>query len=469
MKILFVVHGYPPTAMAGTELCARRLCVALRDMGHAVSVFTREELLGWPEYKMLRGELDGIPVLRVVNNFTTLDTQGRYEHHPRIEEIFEECLDREKPDLVHVQHLAGASWGIPGIAGRRGIPVVISLHDYWYACARVQLLRPDGSLCPGPDGGRNCARACGRGTLASKASAAAGRIKYAAGFTGSLPAERACLAACGALQRIFFRGRTRQLERLYGERCAKLLGCLGEADALIAPSARAREIYAAIGVPAERILVIPHGAPPFPGLPAGSALAPYDGTRPLVIGYAGTVMPHKGVITLLRAVRRFPPSRVRLAVYGRAYPARFERFFNKVAGRFPAGQVTVRGMYRPEDLPAILAGVDLLAIPSLWHETFNLVLWEAWAAGLPVLASRVGALADFVRDGVDGLVFPPGDWRALSAAIGAVIERPAVLGELRKNLPRLCESIEENAWRYEEVYTRILAGRSGCGRGERAR
>jgi glycosyltransferase involved in cell wall biosynthesis len=462
MKILFVVNGYPPTAVAGTELCARRLCAALKERGHGVSVLAREEHPGWPEYKVLRGELDGIPVVRVVNNFTRLETRGCFEHHPPIEELFARMMDAERPDLVHVQHLAGISWGIPDIVRGRGVPLVVSLHDYWYACVRVQLLRPDGTRCPGPDGGRNCARHCARGALAALGAAALERSRQLAGYTGRIPGERACLSALAFLQPILFRGRSRRLRRRLGERCQKLLGALAGADALIAPSPRAREIYASLGIPAERITVIPHGAPPAPRPPAGGGLPPYDGSRPLVIGYAGTIMPHKGVVDLLAAVRRHPPSRVRLVLHGRAYPARFERYFKKAAGRLPKGQAAVFGMYGPEQLPGILAGVDILAIPALWHETFNLVLWEAWAAGVPVLASRVGALLDSVRDGVDGLTFPPGNRRALAERIGEILARPALLGELRNNLPRFPIGIEENARRYEELYARLLAGRAAA-------
>lgn len=461
MKLLFVVNGYPPTAVAGTEVCTRRLCAALKGRGHAVSVLAREERPGWPEYKLLEGELDGIPVTRVVNNFTRLDAPGLFERHPRVEEIFAGWMDRERPDLVHVQHLAGTSWGIPGIVRARGVPLVISLHDYWYACTRAHLLRPDGGPCSGPDGGKNCARYCGRGALAYLAAGALERARYLSGFTGHVPGQRACLAALASLQPLLFPGRSRRLLRAFGERCAKLLGALASADALVAPSARAREIYASLGVPAEKIAVISHGAPPFSGRLEGSGLPPYDGSRPLVVGYAGTITPHKGVVTLLAAVRRHPPSRVRLVLRGRAYPPRFERYFRRAAGRLPTGQVTVGGMYGTEELPGILAGMDIVAIPSSSHETFSLVLWEAWAAGLPVLASRVGALADSVRDGSGGLTFPPGDRRALAGRIGALLARPALLAELRNGLPRTPMSLEENARRYEELYRGVLE-RRGC-------
>lgn len=467
MKILVVVHGYPPTAVAGTEICAERLCAALKGMGHDVSVIAREERFGCPEYKIMQDERDGIPVMRIVNNFTRLSRRYLYDYHPRIEEIFEDELARLKPDLVHVQHLSGASWGIPLIVKKHGIPLVVSLHDYWYACERVQLLRPDGTICSGPDGGLNCARYCAHGALSLMASAAIERIKWGLGLLGDLPGEKIALKALAAVQPFAMPRKTKRLRRVYGERCARLLHNLGRADVLVAPSEKAREIYGSLGVPKDRITVIPHGAPPIPEARAGSPAGGYDGARPLVVGYVGTVMPHKGVATLLKAVKGFGPGKVALKIYGRAYPPRFAGFIAKAIRRFPRGQVEIRGMYQPGELQRILAGLDVVAIPALWHETFNLVLWEAWASRLPVVASRVGALSDFIKDGVDGLTFAPGRWKELRAQIKRIVDDPCLPAALRENLPRSCMSIEENARRYEELFTTVKSQiprlRRGCG------
>lgn len=453
MKILVVVHGYPPTAVAGTEICAERLCAALKEMGHDVSVIAREERFGYPEYKIMRDDRDGIPVMRVVNNFTKLSRRHLYDYHPRIEEIFEEELLRLKPDLVHVQHLSGASWGIPVIVKKHGVPLAVSLHDYWYACERVQLLRPDGTICPGPDDGLSCSRHCAHGSLSLMASAVIERLRWGFGLLGPLPGEKIILKTLAAIQPLAMPRKTNRLRRAYGDRCARLLHNLGKADILIAPSEKAREIYGMLSVPKERIAVIPHGAPPFPE--ASASTAGYDGTRPLVVGYVGTVMPHKGVATLLEAIRGFKPHKVVLRIYGRPYPQRFARFVAKAIKRFPRGQVEIQGMYQPDELPRIMAGLDVVAIPALWHETFNLVLWEAWASRLPVIASRVGALSDFIKEGVDGLTFTPGNWRELRAQLARIVEDPALLAALRKNLPRSCMSLEENAKMYEELFTTV--------------
>ncbi|MDD5557753.1 MAG: glycosyltransferase [bacterium] len=465
LKILFIVHGYPPTAMAGTEICARRLCAALRRAGHEPFVILREERPGQPEYKIIRDELDGVPLLRVVNNFTRLEERRLYDFHPRIEEIVGEELARLGPDLVHIQHLAGASWGIPRMVKGRGIPLVVSLHDYWYACERVQLLRPDMTICPGPDGGRACALHCARRSLPAMAAAALERVAGAGGHTAPLAVAKRISGPLAAVQKALFRRRTGRLARAYGDRCRRLMGGLAEADILIAPSEKARAVYAALGVKADSIIVIPHGAPPPAAEAAAGGRAPYDGRRPLAVAYIGTIMPHKGIVTLLRAVRGTPPGAVTLAMHGRPYPERFARYVGKVVRRFPPGRVSLSGMYAPGDLGRILAEADILAIPSLWHETFNLVLWEAWAAGLPVIASRVGALSDFVRDGDGGLSFEPGDWRGLRDRIMRVARDPSLLARLRRPLPRFPMGVDENAARYGEVYAALLAG----GRGGAAR
>ncbi|HIE47790.1 TPA: glycosyltransferase, partial [Candidatus Bipolaricaulota bacterium] len=150
------------------------------------------------------------------------------------------------------------------------------------------------------------------------------------------------------------------------------------------------------------------------------------------------------------------PSRVRLKIYGRVYPLRYARFIEKAVKRFPQGQVESHGRYSPDELPDIFAQLDVLVIPTRWHETYNLVLWEAWGAELPVIVSRVGALADVVREGVDGLTFSPGDWRELRAVIERIAEAPGLIEEMRRNLPRVGITIEENVRRYEELFRGVV-------------
>ncbi|MCS7287413.1 MAG: glycosyltransferase, partial [Anaerolineae bacterium] len=113
------------------------------------------------------------------------------------------------------------------------------------------------------------------------------------------------------------------------------------------------------------------------------------------------------------------------------------------------------GRLNREEVWNALAQVDVVAVPSLWYETFSLLISEAFAAGLPVLASRLGALAERVRDGVDGLLLPPGDVVAWRAAIQRLIDDPDLLARLRANV-RPPMTMEEHVERLEELYSKCL-------------
>ena len=74
-------------------------------------------------------------------------------------------------------------------------------------------------------------------------------------------------------------------------------------------------------------------------------------------------------------------------------------------------------------------------MPTLWYETYSLIVQEAYAAGLPVVASRIGVMPEVVNDGVSGLLFPPGDARALGQILLGLSREPARLASLRAGLP----------------------------------
>ncbi|MEZ5987657.1 MAG: glycosyltransferase [Planctomycetota bacterium] len=95
-----------------------------------------------------------------------------------------------------------------------------------------------------------------------------------------------------------------------------------------------------------------------------------------------------------------------------------------------------RGPFDPSELPRVLSGLDVIAIPSLWLENLPLVLLQARAAGIPVVASAVGGIAPFVREGDDALLFPPGDAPALSRCPRRPARRRDPAAHLRARPPR---------------------------------
>ena len=132
--------------------------------------------------------------------------------------------------------------------------------------------------------------------------------------------------------------------------------------------------------------------------------------------------------------------RVRLSVVGdlEAFPDYATRV--RESSTYPG--VHFRGRIPNAKLWEFLAEVDVVVVPSLWYETAVLVIQEAFAAGVPVIASDLGAMVERVRGGVDGLLVPPGDPVALAAAIGDLLEQPERMAGLRAGI-RPVRTIQE--------------------------
>ncbi len=136
MKVLTVAHGFPPEQMAGAELYAFRTARGLRARGFDVQVLAPSARPGAREYALVDEVVDGIPVRRLINNFRDLHRLASTYANPEIEAVFEQVLAEECPDVVHIHHTIGTSGRTAELARARGAVVIITLHDFWYHCAR---------------------------------------------------------------------------------------------------------------------------------------------------------------------------------------------------------------------------------------------------------------------------------------------------------------------------------------------
>ena len=169
----------------------------------------------------------------------------------------------------------------------------------------------------------------------------------------------------------------------------------------------------------------------------------------LRIGYLGGLAWQKGVHVLVEAFNRLPPDRAELTVYGDPRP--FPDYVARLRALAHHPRIRFAGPYAPEDRWRVLADLDLVVVPSVWPEISSLVTQEAFAAGVPVVAARVGALAGRVRDGVDGRLVPPGDVRALAAVLADLAQRPDELARLRQGV-RPPRTLGEHVAEIEGIY-----------------
>ena len=171
------------------------------------------------------------------------------------------------------------------------------------------------------------------------------------------------------------------------------------AAAVIALTPSAAGLLRGDGIPAGRVHVIPPGYDP--ALFAAAAADPFPGLPRPRVAYLGRLAPQKDVGTLLEAFARLPAGAQLLVVGdGPDRPALARR-----AQRF-GSRVHFTGFVPHVQVPAVLRNVDMFVLPSR-YEDLSSALIEAMAAGLPVVATRVGGTADLVHDGVNGLLVAP--------------------------------------------------------------
>lgn len=272
----------------------------------------------------------------------------------------------------HVAHFHNTfplfSPSVYSAAHRAGVAVVQTLQNYRLACPAATLLR-DGKPCedcvgravPWPAVLHGCYRG--------------GRLVSAA-VAGMLSVHR----AAGTWAR--------------------------EVDAYIALTEFGREILVRAGLPAERVLVKPNCLSDDPGE------GPHDGGYAL---FVGRIDGSKGIEPMLAAWRELG-GEIPLRVVGTGPVEHLLR-------SAPPG-VEWLGAQDHAAALELMRRASALVVPSIWYEGFPLAIAEAFATGLPVIASRIGAISAIVEDGRNGVLFEPGSPRALAGAVRAAFESP---------------------------------------------
>ena len=341
----------------------------------------------------LRGALEarGVEVRLLDTGATQAPTQGlpgsgllREVHRAAAEEQLVTALGRWRPDAVHVHGPLGLSRALT----RTSVRVMWTLHDALPICPRVHLHRGAGQACPGPLGGLRCGP-CLRprwGGLAAPALVA----------------------------------------RQWAWRCA-----LRAADRLLVPSRYLAGELLRAGAPGEAMELLP----PATAAPPRLARRPAPEAPPRFV-YLGDLRPAKGPALAVEALRRASTPGRRLELWGAAAPEG-----SRGAGALDGPGVITRGPYEAQDLGRILDGAAAVVVPSAVRESFGRTANEALLRGVPVIAADHGALPEQVVDGVNGLLFVPGDASALAAALDHAAQAPWAPHARWPRPPRLDDTV----------------------------
>ena len=407
MRVCLLTHALTPHEVTGVENHTAQLAAALARAGCEVQVFAPCPLEGTWRLAQRVEERCGYEVHWLALGERRPDEEG---NEPGAAEAFGRYLDRERPQLVHAQHLIGLGPLLVAEAKGRGIPFVFTAHDAWLVCEEYRLLRPDFvALDPAETD------ALGRVFLARKLL---DRLLPGADHQGLVLERdlndegRALLAdvldgdpRTAGFESEEIEGMRRRAERARSAR----LEALRAVDLVLSPTEFLAEVLRSGGVEA-----------PLEVEPCGIDLAPFQELERtervsgalLRVAFLGGVSKHKGLHDLLEAADGLEG--VALRVHGtssdRAYSERC-RALAAAAGAEWCGPFT------HDELPGILAATDVVVVPSKWPENAPFVIREAFAAGVPVIAADVGAMRESVRDGVDGWLYPAGDVLALRARL----------------------------------------------------
>jgi glycosyltransferase involved in cell wall biosynthesis len=349
-----------------------------------------------------------------VDGLNPLVLLGKTIWNRQIHQELRALMQREKPDLVHIHNtfplISPAAYYA---ANDEAIPVVQTLHNYRLLCPAGTLFR-EGHVCeecvgrsiPWP----SVAHACYRGSRAESAAGAA------------------MLATHNYLQ-------------TWNKSIA----------AYIALTHFARNKFIEAGFPAAKIAVKPNYLQSDPGLGEG---------RGNFALFVGRLTPEKGIGTLLEAWRAIGQDLpLQIAGDGPLAPE-VEKATNEIAG-----VNWLKWLPRNEILQR-MKDASVLILPSTWYEGFPMILAEAFAVGLPVIASDLGSMSSIVDHQRTGLHFEPGNATDLIEKVRWLRAHPAETAFMRSQARREYETKyteEENYAQMINIYETVLApARSRC-------
>jgi len=443
MKILLITSFFPPTHTAGTEKRTLGYAMQLLNLGHEVQVICAGK---WDEGQQYwNGVRDEeylhIPVKRIHLNWTLAPNPNEYLYrNPKIAQELASWVKDFQPDVIHITSCYTLTASVIEVINELNIPMVLTLTDFWFICPKHTLLRFDNSLCDGRTTNRECLDCLLAGNytyqkvrpLLNNSIAAAG-IEWAS-RQSNLSNKRG------------LKGMALDM----GDRKDYLQKMITLPDAVVAPSSYLREVFAESGVSRE-IRLIQSGQDLSWLLPATQS-EPINTIR---FGFIGQITPIKGLHVLISAFNHDPlEEKAQLLIFGpydqeSAYRDSIERSING-----NKQSIRVRGGFSHDQLGEVLSEIDVLVVPSVWHENNPRVIQEAFAAQTPVIASNVGGMAEFVQHEVNGLLFDRSNEIDLARQLSRIVNEEGLLERLRcgiKPVKKIEVEVEELIKIYEEL------------------
>lgn len=392
MKVIQVPFCFYPDSVGGTEVYVEALSRYLQQQGVQILITAPATTSQSYFHNQLR--VRRFAVYKEVAKLQELYGEG--DRQAALE--FEQILDEEQPDLVHLHAFTrGVSLRLVRVAKKRKIPVILTYHTPTVTCQRGTLMRWGSEVCEGKVELHICSRCTLQGL---------GLHRTSAGVIGSLPTTiGSCLGAIDLKGGIWTALR---MTELVNYRLSALQGLLSEVDHIVAVCGWVKDILLRNHVPSEKITVNRQGLCQEIPTQTKQTRKNETGNSILKIAFLGRLEPIKGIDILLKAFQATPQLNARLDIYGISQNAASDAYLKQLLELVKHDpRITFKPPVAAHQVINLLKDYDLLAVPSQGLETGPLVVLEAFAAGIPVIGSNIGGIAELVKHEINGLLLEP--------------------------------------------------------------
>ncbi|MCA1729872.1 MAG: glycosyltransferase, partial [Actinobacteria bacterium] len=315
MRILLAAHQFFPEHYAGVEIVTLGLAREFRARGHETFVLAPKRSITGNNIEpgeIEDYEFEGVPVRRVGRPKEGISRPYRLDYENEVmAQRTREYMQKVKPDIVHAEHFQGLSASVIPVFKEFDVPLVYTATDFWTFCPVIDLRRHDGIMCEGPELA-HCTRCIASRYPGTRMKAVVDAMPDAALRTAGRLSETPLSKISHPLRQVgALKNRPGQIREK-----------MEQVDRIIVYTQLMRDLLLANGIGNEKIEFSPYGIDTshISQAPQNRNLPP-----PLRIGFIGTLAPHKGCDTLIRAFRSLPRElEATLDIYGNL--KRFQRF-----------------------------------------------------------------------------------------------------------------------------------------------
>jgi len=393
MRVLKVIHGFPPDYMAGSEVYSYHLVKELISQKIETFVFTRVENEFDDNYKIYNEEFEDINIQRVNKPKKDYLYEDKF-YDDKLDKIFKEYLESINPDIVHFGHLSHLSTNLIKIVKEFNIPIVYTIHDFWLYCVKGQMINQDGIICEDPSV-ENCTK-CSNYVV-----------------------------------------NTKQVE----DSTKHMKNIIDLVDVFVSPSHTLKDFFINQGIAKNKIKYLKYG---FNTKKIIYNKKVFTENSKINFGFMGRVIPTKGIKVLVDSFKKLPNEQ--LSIYGNiGIQKRFLKTKN----------IIFKGAYDNNNINEVLNDIDVLIVPSIWYENAPLVIQEAFLAGIPVITSDIGGMEELVKNKINGFTFNVGSSEELMILIKNISNNPIILNHLESSR-NIVVDIEDDAKEIINIYEKLL-------------